>query len=733
MRITTPVIAGLLLLAAPAAHADPAATLRGTLLERGTRAPLVGLIVRVPMGEAITDAAGRFVLPDLPAGPLEVRVEDDSVEPFVDRVTLTAGQLVDVTWYLAPSGASTAVRVVGRRPQGVVRRVIARTEIESVAGTNGDPLAVVQTLPGAARLPFGGNDLVLRGGGDTRAYVNGQWIPNAFHFGGLRSVLPGELVERLDVIPGNYGPAWGRGHGGVVTLNPRQPRTDRFGGQARADIYDAALVLEGPLTRHASVALAGRRSYIDAILPGVLGADSPFKTAPRYWDAQGVHDWRRGDHRVSTLIFGSSDTLALLFDEPAADDPAVRGGLEEREGWFGGQTTWRLAIDDDTHNTLMLGYLRFFSEVSLGDALDIDVRMHVFSLRDTIERRISDALTLRGGLDVELAFGAFAVTAPAPPSEGDLLVPLSAQPLKRADVRPHYLWPAAWVEGEATFGDLQLRPALRVDVAGEMGAAALLPRLSARYRATRSTTLQAAAGLYTQTPRPDQIDATFGNPDLGFERSQQYSLGVTQALGDWLSVGLTAFHKRITDAATPVSDPAIKVANQGEGRVSGVEVLLKRPAGGRFSGWIAYTLSRAERRDRPATPWRAFNLDQTHNLVVVGSLRLGADWAVGGRLRYVTGNPYTPYRGATFDSDSDVFVPVARGQNSGRLPAFHQLDLRVDKHWRFDTWIFTTYLEVQNVYARENPEDLAYNYDYTRTQRVAGMPLLPTFGLQGTF
>lgn len=733
MPLRAALLAGLsagLLLVSGFAHA---ARLHGRLLERGTRAPLAGILVQLASGEVISDADGRFVVEPLPAGPVRLRIVDDGFAPLEVQVIIAADAPTAMTWYLDPIALGDGTQVVGRVPRGAVRRTLSPTEIEAVAGTNGDPLAVVQALPGAARMPFGGNDLVLRGGGDTRAYLNGQWLPNAFHFGGLRSVVPGEMVDQLDVVPGSYGPAWGRGNGGVVTLTTRRPRSDRFGGRVRADLYDAAAFVEGPLTDRSGLALAARRSYIDAILPSVLGDDSPFRTAPRYWDLQLAHDWRRGDHQVSSLAFGSSDAMVLLFDAPPEDDPAVRGALENREGWLGAQSTWRAKFGDDTENSLMLGYLRYTGRTALGDALDIDVRLNVFSLRDQLEHRLSERVTLRGGLDVELAQGTFQVTAPTPPGEGDLLVPLSVQPLKRADVEPHYFWPAAWVEGELTLGAWQLRPALRLDAATEHDAIALQPRVAASYQATRSTTVQAAAGLYAQSPRPDQLDPDFGRPDLGYERGAQYSLGLTQAVRDWFSVGVTGFFKQITDRVTASADPAQTLANQGEGRIGGVEVLLRRPAGGRFSGWIAYTWSRSERKDRPDAAWRVFDLDQTHNLVVVGQARLGVDWALGGRFRLVSGNPYTPYRGATFDSDADAFVPIARGHNAARLPAFHQLDLRLDKHWRFDTWIFTTYLEVQNVYARANPEDLAYDYAYTRSRRVAGLPILPAFGLQGTF
>ena len=64
---------------------------------------------------------------------------------------------------------------------------------------------------------------------------------------------------------------------------------------------------------------------------------------------------------------------------------------------------------------------------------------------------------------------------------------------------------------------------------------------------------------------------------------------------------------------------------------------------------------------------------------------------------------------------------------------FHQLDIRIDKDWVFNYWILTTYLEVQNVYYHANPEMIRYNFDYTKTDVIAGLPILPTIGLRGSF
>jgi hypothetical protein len=142
---------------------------------------------------------------------------------------------------------------------------------------------------------------------------------------------------------------------------------------------------------------------------------------------------------------------------------------------------------------------------------------------------------------------------------------------------------------------------------------------------------------------------------------------------------------------------------------------------------------RSERRDRPGEAYRVFDLDQTHNIVLVAQYKFTPTWEAGLRWRYVTGNPNTPIIGANFDADTGEHIPVFGPSNSARLDAFHQLDVRVDKHWVFDTWRLTTYLEVQNAYNRQNPENIEYQYDYTRSAPQAGLPIVPSLGIRGVF
>ena len=136
---------------------------------------------------------------------------------------------------------------------------------------------------------------------------------------------------------------------------------------------------------------------------------------------------------------------------------------------------------------------------------------------------------------------------------------------------------------------------------------------------------------------------------------------------------------------------------------------------------------------RSDSDYRLFDTDQTHNITAVGQYRITPTWEVGARFRFVTGSPTTPVVGASYDSDADTYVPVYGAHNSERLAAFHQLDVRVDKHFVFDDWKLTAYLDVQNVYNHANAEGVSYNYDYSESRPAAGLPLIPSFGVKGEF
>jgi outer membrane receptor protein involved in Fe transport len=227
----------------------------------------------------------------------------------------------------------------------------------------------------------------------------------------------------------------------------------------------------------------------------------------------------------------------------------------------------------------------------------------------------------------------------------------------------------------------------------------------------------------------------FGVPTLQNPLAFDSSVGVEPVLGGGFELSSEGFHLSFRDlviarAAENSTASGTRYENSGSGRAYGLELLAKGRHG-RFMGWIAYTLSRSERRDAPGEPLRVFQYDQTHVLSALASFDLGRGWSLGGRFRYVTGLPYTPYVGGLVDLDSGSYTPVQGPRDSARVSAFHALDLRIEKQWTFTDWKLAAYLDVRNAYNRKNSEGTVYRYDYAESQAASGIPILPVIGVRG--
>ncbi len=733
------VLGALLGLAGLGRAAEPGrSAVEGVVYLRGRAdTPALGVPVAVGRRRTHTDARGRFLLGDLPAGATVLRVGDPAREV---ALVLAPGATARVEVRLDPPPADV-LRVVGHRGAAAgPRRRLTLTELRGAPGSSGDPLRAVQDLPGVARAPFGLGLLVLRGSNptDSLALVEGHRVPLAFHFGGVRTVLPAELLASVDLYPGNFGVDHGGATGGLVDLTLRRPADDGLHGHAEADIFDAGVFLEGPLHRGAAFAVGARRSYVDAVLPAFVDEDAlQLTVAPRYLDYQALYDLRRGAHRVRALFFGSDDAVTLLARGSLASDPRLEGDLDDRTRFLRGWAEWKVALAEGLDHAVSVAVGRDRLRLRGGGVIDVEVDATLVSLRQSLRWAADDHLAVTVGADGELWSGRLAVDGLLPPKEGEGAdaVPLTTRPMveTRQDATLTDLGVYAQVDWRPAGGPLQLVPGVRTVYAPDLDAHTVDPRLNARLALGADTALTAGAGRYSQRPAPDETLPVLGNPALAPERALHLSLGVERRLTAALGLELTGFHKRLDDLVVPADDPAVRYSNHGEGRVRGLEVLLRHAPGGRFFGWIAYTLSSSVRRDAPGARTRLFDHDQTHVLAAVGRYQLTSGWAAGARLRYATGNPRTPLRGGLYDSDADTYVPYALPTNSARLGDFLQLDLRVERRFVFDAWTLTAWLEVQNATARANPELVVYDHTYRRSDTVDGLPLLPTFGLRGAF
>ena len=201
-------------------------------------------------------------------------------------------------------------------------------------GTFGDPLAVIQNFAGVARPPPLSGLIIIRGSSpqDSQIFADGAEIPLIYHFGGLRTVLPVGVIDALDFYPGNFSSMYGRATGGVIDVRIKKLQPKKVGGYVDVNLFDAGGYLEVPLGDKGGVAIAARRSYIDALLKATVPSDAPVNliTAPRYYDYQllgnyrptPAHDFRRPADRLRRSA-GAPVPQPGRADRAAQQQPAL--------------------------------------------------------------------------------------------------------------------------------------------------------------------------------------------------------------------------------------------------------------------------------------------------------------------------------------------------------------------------------------------------------------------------
>jgi hypothetical protein len=88
---------------------------------------------------------------------------------------------------------------------------------------------------------------------------------------------------------------------------------------------------------------------------------------------------------------------------------------------------------------------------------------------------------------------------------------------------------------------------------------------------------------------------------------------------------------------------------------------------------------------------------------------------------------------ALYAADAGSYAPLQGEPFSERLPLVHQLDIRLERTWRFQDWRLLAYLDVWNAYNNAVIEGNQYNFNFSRSAPQSGLPIIPSFGIRGEF
>ncbi|MGO9839454.1 MAG: TonB-dependent receptor domain-containing protein [Polyangiaceae bacterium] len=745
----------------------------GTIRDRTTKKPIANVRVAVDTGQqALTDDDGKFRILDVAPGDHAITLSGESVATIGTTETFEPSKQVDATYEVdkkrergSADEEEEIVVTAPRLKKQVVSTEVQATQAQKVPGTQGDVLKVVENLPGVARAAAGSATLVVWGSApqDTRVYVDGVHVPLLYHGGGYRSILPSDFVKSVELVPGGYGPSYGRGLGGLVTVAKRPLDEDGIHGSVGADVIDASTDVRAKIADGVHVALGVRKSYLDTVLGAVTSTDvGDIVPIPRYWDGQGRIVYDLASHETLELGgFASSDRIANTLLNP---DPS----LIERQTT--GTDFQRVYFRYEKHladsSVVSVGPWFGFNSTSLANSYgaivtDVTNKSTLFGVRADWHGPLMEHVRGNVGIDVEMQFASLHRDGSigAPPREGDIYVFGEPPPgqVGADDWKTVIGTLAPYAEADITAFDdrLHVVPGARFepfitsasktvptvgsspDVGTTREVAEIEPRISAHYAFTPEISAKAAFGMYHQSPQPEDLSAVFGTPTLGLSSAQHYLAGSTFQLTPTLSIESTAFISLSqnlvvrSESESPLLAQALD--QTGVGRSYGTQFLLRQQQIGHFFGWVSYSILRSQRKDHPDLDWRLFDYDQTHVFTALGSYDIGAGFETGLRFRYATGYPRTPVIGAYLDSQTNTYEPIFGPHNSIRIPPFTALDARLAKHFKWHRTDGEIYLDVQNVTNHANPEEIVYNTNYTQRGYITGFPILPVIGARLTW
>jgi len=687
----------------PAAPVVATGELRGKVLAKGSRSLMVDAQLRATRATgqvtSIEIDKGHFTT-SLPCGLYALVVRAPGFEPL----SLKRDPCVDdgaLVLRLTPRSNLPVYETVVVAPRAEPAVTVRGQQLTTTPGALGDPLRIIESLPGVAAVAWPAPIYAIRGSnpGNTGYFLDDVQIPMLFHLALGPSIVHPYFFDGIDFYPGGYPARYGRYVGGVVAAQTRAPSEDTWHAAADLRLFDAGVMGSSPWPDgHGGVAAAFRYSYTGALL-SVLQNSLNLS----YWDYQLRADRRLRDWTLSLLVLGSSDHLE--YDTPSGFPREYfirfhRGSLRASTSLGQGTLAVRLTASAD-HSTgpVVQGY-------------PMSVKAYSLMPRLSFERRTSH-VDFEAGVD-EQSQWLRPVVGFSESNVSDL-----------GSKRTAHL-AGAYASATARTGRLTLTPGLRLDSYTISGVSKtdLGPRLSARWLVGDKTWLVASGGRFTQAPSLAlQVPGAenFGLARYGLQTSWQGALGLLAQSSNLVQLEATGYVQRFV--LTDLRDPTLTVHDplagdflvRRDGRSYGLEVMVRRPESQRLHGWLSYTLSKSERVVGRGVIGPS-DWDQRHILNAVSGYRIG-NYTLGARVHINTGRP-----ALLQSSQTSTFI---------RLPTFYQLDLRAERRFLFDSFTLNAYVEVVNGSMRPTVLSVEQDPMTGAVSENSYRIVLPSIGIRG--
>ena len=613
-------------------------------------------------------------------------------------------------------------------------RIIGLQEIEKSPGANRDISRIVQSYPGVAFSPIGyRNDLIVRGGSpsENRFYLDGVEIPNINHFstqgasGGPVGILNADLIREVNFYTGAFPTDKGNALSSVLDFKLRDGDMERNSLKATLGASEVSLASNGHLGKKTSYLVSVRQSYLQFLFD-MLGL--PF--LPTFTDAQFKLKTRfDARNELTVLGLGGIDKMKLNTKADDEDNEYILSYLPkiQQETFTLGAVYRHYAGAHVQSVVASHSYLNNRNtKYQQNDESDPEhLMLRLRSTEQNTQLRLENSSSFRNWkvtVGTSLDYSQYSNTT------------FQKVYTDRAQTFDYhtYLGIMRWgLFGTVNYTSIDERftasLGLRADANNYSAAMKdlsdqLSPRLSLSYQLTEHWSLSGNAGLYYQLPPYTALgfknnNGLYANKyALRYMQVSQGSVGLNWRKGDTFEVSVEGFYKDYDKIPLSVAD-GIPLTCKGndygvignelltstaQGRSYGAELLLKWLVAKKLNLASSFTLFKSEYRTDKESEYIASAWDNRFIFNLRGTYNLPRHWSVGMKVSCIGGAPYTPY-----DADKSSLVTAWNAQgkpyydytryNEERLPAFTQVDIRIDKTFYLKRCMLGFYIDLQNI------------------------------------
>ncbi|WP_340066187.1 TonB-dependent receptor [Ascidiimonas aurantiaca] len=770
MHLTRRIAILVILLSSEFVFAQNKFTLSGTIREARSNETLIGVNVIIPeLGTGTTTNEYGFYSITLPEGTYKLEISAMGFRNISQTVSLNADQKLDFRMQEEAQQLEEVVltedseRLNIQKPQMSVNTLTSTTikNIPTVLG-EADVIRSLLLLPGVTNAGEGASGFNVRGGAVDQNLIllDEATIFNSSHLFGFFSVFNPDAIKDIKLFKGGIPARYGGRVSSVLEIFQKEGNSKEFHMSGGIGAVASRLLAEGPLVKDKGAFLfGGRASYAHLFLPlldidnkayfydlntklnyqinernniflsGYFGRDV-FSLSDNFINTYGNSVLNfRWNHLFSNKLFSN---LSLIYSDYYYGLELDFAGFE----WNSGILNFNLKYDlkHYLNDKLQINYginnLYYIFNPGKIEPNDEDSGIleeqlakkyaNEFAGYIDIEHKVTEKLTLQYGLRLSnfIRFGQEDVFV----YENDNPVVFDPFLLIYQEAKPIDTLSVSRSEQLASFTNLEPRFALSYVLNKNNSIKASYTRM-AQY-----------LHLLSNTSSPTPLDVwTPSGPFVKPQLLDQYALGYFHNFknGDY-SLEAEVFYKdadnRIDyiDGANLIANEAIeRVILNGEARAYGLELLFRKNEG-KYTGWIAYTLSKSEQRtpgrppvvDTGRTPresginlgrWYNTPFDKTHDLSIYNSYELNEKWTFNMNFVYQTGQP-TNYPIGQFEFQG-LTIPYFGFRNRERLPDYHRVDVSAKLTPRKNSgrklqgeWIFSIY----NLYSRRNAASINF-------------------------